>query len=74
MDGRITSEDVAARNAHGVPYRQLLQSERARNKRIEQKLRDALAAWWQADQAESNSNERRHLLETARSLTLAAVS
>lgn len=74
MNGRITSEDVAARNSHGVPYRQLLEAERTRNKRMEQKLRDALAAWWQADQAESNSNERRHLLETARSLTLAAIN
>lgn len=73
MRGRITS-DSQARNADGVLYKTLYESEKAKVARLNGQLIAALNAWNEADESKPNSKDKRAKLTRARWLTLVALS
>ena len=73
MTGRITSEPPA-RNEHGIPYYQILHSEREANARHVAKLREALEEWLAAAAEGPNSRTRRTRMARARILSQVALS
>lgn len=68
MQGRTIPYDAEpARNAFGVPYRQVLVRERLLYSQLICALREALAAWSAADKAPAARREQK--LDLARRLT-----